>query len=416
MANIDNLNFEVILKDEEFKKKVDENMELAKKLNTSLSTLLDLQSKIKQSGIKVTAQGTNDAIRQEKLARAIASRAAAEERLAIAQNDRRGSEERLARDAANRANAESRAARAAQQTEQAQRRTSASVNQTTRAYQQQSKVLNSLKGALATYFSVQGASRLVSSLVRVTGEFELQKTTLSAMLGDLNAAENILTKIKGLAVESPFQFKELATYTKQLSAFAVPAQELYDTTKMLADISAGLGVGMDRIVLAYGQVRSAAFLRGQEVRQFTEAGIPILDELAKQFTELEGRVVSTTEVFDKISSRLVPFEMVAKVFKDMTSEGGKFYNMQEVQAETLKGKISNLKDAYEMMLNEIGEGQTEKLKDAVDYARRLMTNYEETGRVLVELVATYGIYRAALLATEVATNTFAVANHKLISS
>lgn len=262
MANIDNLNFGVILKDDEFKKKIDEDMKLAKQLNVSLSALLDLQAKIKQSGIKVTAKGANDAIRQEKLAAAIARRAAAEERLAIAQNDRRGSEERLARDAANRANAESRAARAAQQTEQAQRRTSASVNQTTRAYQQQSKVLNSLKGALATYFSIQGASRLVSSLVRVTGEFELQKTTLSAMLGDLNQAENILTKIKGLAVESPFQFKALATYTKQLSAFAVPAQELYDTTKMLADISAGLGVGMDRIVLAYGQVRSAAFLRG----------------------------------------------------------------------------------------------------------------------------------------------------------
>ena len=416
MANIDNLNFEVILKDEEFKKKVDENMELAKKLNTSLSTLLDVQNKIKQSGIKVTAKGTNDAIRQEKLARAIASRAAAEERLAIAQNDRRGSEERLARDAANRANAEARAARAAQQTEEAQRRTTTSVNRTTRAYQQQSKVLSSLKGALASYFSIQGASRLVSSLVRVTGEFELQKTTLAAMLGDLNQAENILTKIKGLAVESPFQFKELATYTKQLSAFAVPAEELYNTTKMLADISAGLGVGMDRIVLAYGQVRSAAFLRGQEVRQFTEAGIPILDELAKQFTGLEGRVVSTTEVFDKISSRLVPFEMVAKVFKDMTSEGGKFYNMQEVQAETLRGKLSNLKDAYEMMLNEIGEGQTERLKDVVDWTRKLLQNYEDTGKALFELIVAYGVYKTALAGLTLATGTFDLANHKLLST
>ena len=108
--------------------------------------------------------------------------------------------------------------------------------------------------------------------------------------------------------------------------------------------------------------------------------------------------------------------MVAKVFKDMTSEGGKFYNMQAVQAETLKGKISNLKDAYEMMLNEIGRGQSEKLKDAVDWARKLMQNYEETGRVLVELIATYGIYKTTLIAMEVATNSFALANHKLITS
>lgn len=114
---------------------------------------------------------------------------------------------------------------------------------------------------------------------------------------------------------------------------------------------------------------------------------------------MEGRVVSTGEVFDKISARLVPFEMVAKVFKDMTSEGGKFYNMQEVQAETLRGKISNLKDAYEVMLNEIGKGQSENLKGAVDWARRLMQNYEETGRTLVELVAAYGTYRATLAIT-----------------
>ena len=414
MANIDNLNFEVILKDDDFEKKVNEDIALAEKLNASLSTLLDLQSKIKSSGI--TAKATNDSIRQQKLATAIANTATAETRLNNARENGKVVAERLATAVANRANAESRATRAALQTEQAQRRIASSVNSTNMSYLAQSRILNSLKTAALSYFSIQGASQLLSSLVKVTGEFELQKTTLSAMLGDLDAAENILTRIKGLAVESPFQFKELATYTKQLSAFAVPAEELYNTTKMLADISAGLGVGMDRIVLAYGQVRSAAFLRGQEVRQFTEAGIPILDELAKQFTELEGRAVSAGEVFDKISARLVPFEMVAKVFKDMTSEGGKFYNMQEVQAETLKGKISNLKDAYEMMLNEIGEGQSENLKGAVDWAKRLMTNYEQTGRVLVELIATYGVYKATLLAVEGVTKTFTLANHKLISA
>lgn len=126
--------------------------------------------------------------------------------------------------------------------------------------------------------------------------------------------------------------------------------------------------------------------------------------------------MSTNEVFDKISKRLVPFEMVAKVFKDMTSEGGKFFNMQEVQAETLRGKISNLKDAYEVMLNEIGKGQSENLKGAVDWARRLMQNYEEIGRVLAELVVTYGVYKAALLTLTIVTNNFALANSKLYTS
>ena len=381
MANIDNLNFKVIIDDKDFNAKIDKMEKAAKEFNVSMSRLLDVSKASQQ-----WSQKDVDNNRRAWQAKVDESRA----------------QEKINREKIK--------------SEGLQRKINAQIDKGTKGYNQQSRILNDMKNIALGYLSIQGAGQLLSSLVRVTGEFELQKTTLAAMLGDLDKAEQIITKIQGLAVESPFQFKELTTYAKQLSAFSVPAQELYDTTKMLADVSAGLGVGMDRIVLAYGQVRSAAFLRGQEVRQFTEAGIPILNELAKQFSELEGRVVSTNEVFDKISKRLVPFEMVAKVFKDMTSEGGEFYNMQEVQAETLKGKISNLKDAYEVMLNEIGKGQSENLKGAVDWARRLMQNYEQTGRVLVELVVAYGTYKTALLAVTLATGTFEKANHKLIAS
>ena len=381
MANIDNLNFKVIIDDKDFNAKIDKMEKAAKEFNVSMSRLLDVSKASQQ-----WSQKDVDNNRRAWQAKVDESRA----------------QEKINREKIK--------------SEGLQRKINAQIDKGTKGYNQQSRILNDMKNIALGYLSIQGAGQLLSSLVRVTGEFELQKTTLAAMLGDLDKAEQIITKIQGLAVESPFQFKELTTYAKQLSAFSVPAQELYDTTKMLADVSAGLGVGMDRIVLAYGQVRSAAFLRGQEVRQFTEAGIPILNELAKQFSELEGRVVSTNEVFDKISKRLVPFEMVAKVFKDITSEGGKFFNMQEVQAETLKGKISNLKDAYEVMLNEIGKGQSENLKGAVDWARQLMQNYEQTGRVLVELVVAYGAYKTALLAVTLATGTFDKANHKLIAS
>ena len=380
-GTIDELNFKVILDDKEFDAKVKQDIQLATQLNTSLSSLLNIKKQVGKFN-------QDDVVNNRKAQQIAVDTARAQERINREHEKTIGLKNKL----------------------------NAQVERINRGYQSQSRILNELKGIALGYLSIHGAGQLLSSLVRVTGEFELQKTTLAAMLGDLNKAEGIITRIQGLAVESPFQFKELTTYAKQLSAFSVPAQELYDTTKMLADISAGLGVGMDRIVLAYGQVRSAAFLRGQEVRQFTEAGIPILDELAKQFSELEGRAVSTGEVFDKISARLVPFEMVAKVFKDMTSEGGKFYNMQEVQAETLRGKISNLKDAYEVMLNEIGKGQSENLKGAVDWARRLMQNYEETGRTLVELVAAYGVYKAALLTLTIVTNNFALANSKLYTS
>ena len=381
MATLDQLNFEVIISDKKFDAQIKDIENKARQFNTSLSNILNIR--------RVSTQMSQQDVENAR-------------RVGQAKVDEARAQEKINREKIK--------------TEGLQRKINAQIDRANRGYNQQSRILNELKSMALGYLSIQGAQKLLTSLVRVTGEFELQKTTLAAMLGDLNAAENVISKIQGLAVESPFQFKELTTYAKQLSAFSVPAQELYDTTKMLADISAGLGVGMDRIVLAYGQVRSAAFLRGQEVRQFTEAGIPILNELAKQFTELEGRAVSTTEVFDKISKRLVPFEMVAKVFKDMTSEGGKFYNMQEVQAETLKGKISNLTDAYEVMLNEIGKSQSENLKGAVDWARKLMQNYEETGRAILELVAAYGLYKAALITLTLATGTFNIANHKLLNS
>ena len=428
-SNIDNLNFKVILDDKDFNTQIQRDIELARKLNTRLSTLLQAKVNLNKISAQEAASAkrvsdilTKAATNQEKVSQAKARTAEAEEKVATqaaktakelekanaaskmtAVNTQKLATEtqRTATEAQRTATATQNTAAATARAQLAQKKLADYSKQTTTYIQTQSRLMNELKGYALGYLSIRGASQLLSSLVKVTGEFELQKTTLSAMLGDLNSAEQIITRIQGLAIESPFQFKELTTYAKQLSAFSVPAKELYETTKMLADVSAGLGVGMDRIVLAYGQVRSAAFLRGQEVRQFTEAGIPILDELAKQFTELEGRAVSAGEVFDKISKRLVPFEMVAKVFKDMTSEGGKFYQMQEVQAETLRGKISNLKDAYEVMLNEIGKGQSENLKGVVDWTRNLMQNYEQTGRSILELVSAYGTYRLALV---VATN------------
>lgn len=396
MANVDNLNFKVILDDKDFNTRVEKDIEKAKELNVQLSQLLQAKASIhKPGGSRST---TKEAIEEQRLATAKAQTAAAQERLNTAKKNGLAAAERLAAATANRTAAESRAANAVTKTAKAQRTLISATSGANNALGRQAGIISEMKSLAATYLSIRGISGFVSSLVRVTGEFELQKTTLSAMLGDLNKAESVISRIQELAVESPFQFKELTTYAKQLSAFSVPAEELYETTKMLADVSAGLGVGMDRIVLAYGQVRSAAFLRGQEVRQFTEAGIPILDELAKQFTELEGRAVSTGEVFDKISARLVPFEMVAKVFKDMTSEGGKFYNMQEVQAETLRGKISNLKDAYEVMLNEIGSQKSGAIKDMVDTLREIMNNWELVGNAIKTVVATLIAYKTTVAA------------------
>lgn len=265
----------------------------------------------------------------------------------------------------------------------------------------QSRIAGELKNQIANVYSIYTVERFVRGLYTIGGEFQKQRIALTSILGDSMKAETIFNRIKDLAVVSPFQFKELASYTRQLSAYSIPYEELYDTTKRLADISAGVGVDMGRIILAYGQVRSAAFLRGQELRQFTEAGIPLVDELAKRFTKLTGVVTSAGDVFDKISRKEVSFGMVKDVLWDLTNEGGKFYNMQEALAESLAGKWSNLQDAWDVMMADIAESNSGVLSDSLELLTDLMKHWEAVAAILGILVGVYGSYKTAVIAVNV---------------
>lgn len=267
----------------------------------------------------------------------------------------------------------------------------------------QSRIAGELKNQIANVYSIYTVERFVRGLYTIGGEFQKQRIALTSILGDSMKAETIFNRIKDWAVVSPFQFNELASYTKQLSAYSIPYEELYDTTKRLADISAGVGVDMGRIILAYGQVRSAAFLRGQELRQFTEAGIPLVDELAKKFTELTGEATSAGEVFDKISRKEVSFGMVKDVLWDLTNEGGKFYNMQEALAESLAGKWSNLQDAWDVMMADIAESNSGVLSDSLELLTDLMKHWEAVANILGMLTIVYGSYKTAVILTNVAT-------------
>lgn len=278
----------------------------------------------------------------------------------------------------------------------------AAMKRTNATMSSQSRIAGGLKNQIANVYSIYTLERFVRGLYTIGGEFQKQRIALTSILGDSMKAETIFNRIKDLAVVSPFQFKELASYAKQLSAYSIPYEELYDTTKRLADISAGVGVDMGRIILAYGQVRSAAFLRGQELRQFTEAGIPLVDELAKRFTVLENKVVSAGEVFDKISRKEVSFGMVKDVLWDLTDEGGKFYNMQEALAESLAGKWSNLQDAWDVMMADIAEGNSGVLSDSLEILTKLMKHWEDFAKVFIPIITSYGTYKTvALLASSV---------------
>ena len=251
----------------------------------------------------------------------------------------------------------------------------------------------SMFDSMKRYLNVAIIMNYAKKLAEIRGEFELQQKSLQALTQDFDAANSIFSKTMALAVKSPFSVSELVRYTKQLAAYRIETDKLYETNKMLADISAGLGVEMDRLILAYGQVRAASYLRGTELRQFTEAGIPLLEELSKYFEEVEGKAVSVGEVFSRISKRKVAFEDVAEVLRRVTQEGGAFYQMQEKQAETLKGMMRNLSDSITIMMNDIGIKYEKLMKGVVKSIKKMIDNWRDFAGVV------YGLGTGVILST-----------------
>lgn len=242
---------------------------------------------------------------------------------------------------------------------------------------------------MAFAFSMGTIKSFVGQIAEVRGQFELSERSLEAILQNKPKADEIFNKTVELAVKSPFRIKDLVDYTRQLSAYRIESDKLYDTTKRLADVSAGLGVDMGRLILAYGQVKAAAYLRGSEVRQFTEAGINMYGELQQYFKEVKGEAYTTAQIVDMISKRKVTFEDVEAIFQRMTDKGGTFYNMQEIQAETLQGKISNLKDAFDVMLNDVGKANEGTMKGMVSWGTSLLDNWKtlaEIGKALIPIL------------------------------
>lgn len=242
---------------------------------------------------------------------------------------------------------------------------------------------------MAFAFSVGSIKNFVEQIASVRGQFELSERSLEAILQNKPKADEIFNKTVELAVKSPFRIKDLVDYTRQLSAYRIESDKLYDTTKRLADVSAGLGVDMGRLILAYGQVKAAAYLRGSEVRQFTEAGINMYGELQQYFKEVKGEAYTTAQIVDMISKHKVTFEDVEAIFQRMTDKGGTFYNMQEIQAEALQGKISNLKDAFDVMLNDIGKANEGTMKGMVSWGTSMLDNWKalaEIGKALIPIL------------------------------
>lgn len=294
-----------------------------------------------------------------------------------------------------------------------QQRAARQAKNTGKAFGEQESYLSNLIKKMAVYASFRQVGNFLTSVREVTAQFELQRVSLGAILQDANKGEQIFSQIKQFALNSPLSILDMTRYTKQLAAYKIEYDELFEMTKRFADISVGLGVDDQRIVLAAGQTRTATYLRASELKQFTELGVPLLEELSIKLSKMNGEMVSTAEVMDMISKRAISWELVKEVLYDMTDAGGMFYNMQIQQGNTLYGLWQKLGDAASVMYEQIGNTGwvNSGMKEAIQLLTELMRNWKAVGLTaatsILPAVAAMAAWKMATkaLAKSVATAT-----------
>ena len=259
-----------------------------------------------------------------------------------------------------------------------------------------------LKGATA-YFTLQGAQSFISQMVAVRSEFQQLEISFGTMLKSKEKANALMAQMTELAAKTPFGLQEVSEGAKRLLAFQVPAQEVTDTLRRMGDVAAGLGVPMGQLIHVYGQVKAQGRLFANDLYQFMNAGIPIIAELSK----VVGK--SETEIKDMVSAGKIGFPEVQAVIKNMTNEGGLFFNLMAEQSKSLGGQISNLQDNFDQMLNEIGKASEGAVSGAISSVSFLVENYQTLGKIIAGLITTYGAYRAAVIVNITLTRSWAVA-------
>lgn len=430
MADLGNLYFDILFRDKTAEQRKKLKAEITKDLQAKLDVGFDkkklvgdmktlLQSEKFKINVVVDKASTTQAVRAAlqaaglntnftasdlRAAKAAAIQTKAEASAAAARELARQRAARAAKAELDLANARERSANAAR------RHMTATLNMNG-AMNSQLSIVGQLRNEFLGLYSIYAAQNFLRAVVDIGGELENQKIAMASILQDEGKATTIFNQIKKLAVASPFGVMDLNQYAKQLSAYSIPYNELYDTMKRLADISAGVGVDMGRIILAFGQIKAAKFLKGTELRQLTEANIPMVDKLAERFSKLEGRIVSAGEVLDMISKKKVTFEDVKDVLWELTDDGGMFHNMQEVLSESVKSKWKNLADAIDIMLGDIAESMGSTLKWTAESLTTLAQNWKEVVPFITEATVAFGTYRVAVYA---GSRAMGVANATLI--
>lgn len=248
---------------------------------------------------------------------------------------------------------------------------------------------------LSAAAAVTGLGALAREVVKVRGEFQQLEVAFKTMLGSKEKADLLMNQAVELAAKTPFTLQDVATGAKQMIAYGFAAENVISQIKMLGDIASGVSTDLSGLVYLYGTLKTSGRVTIIDLQQFAGRGVPIFEQLSLQLG------VTTAEIRGLVSAGKIGFPQIEKAFQSMTSSGGMFFNLMEEQSRTVTGRISNLQDSWSRMLNEIGQNSDGAINTTISSLQYLVDNYEQVGKIILELVATYGAYKAAVISIAV---------------
>lgn len=261
------------------------------------------------------------------------------------------------------------------------------------------KMSVSLTKVLGVIGGVTALKNFATELVNVRGQFQQLEIAFSTMLKSKEKADKLMSELVDIAAKTPFDLQGVASSAKQMIAYGSSAENVGDELVMLGNVAAGVGSQLSEIAYLYGTLRTQGRAYAVDIRQFAGRGIPIYEELAKVLG------VTKDEVSGLVKEGKVGFKEVEQAFKNMTSESGIYYNLMQEQSKSLTGQLSNLGDAWDTMLNEIGKDTQGIASAGISGLKGLIENYETVGKILIGLIATYGTYKTALIVVRIAQDT-----------
>lgn len=261
------------------------------------------------------------------------------------------------------------------------------------------KMSVSLTKVLGVIGGVTALKNFATELVNVRGQFQQLEIAFSTMLKSKEKADKLMLELVDIAAKTPFDLQGVASSAKQMIAYGSSAENVGNELVMLGNVAAGVGSQLSEIAYLYGTLRTQGRAYAVDIRQFAGRGIPIYEELAKVLG------VTKDEVSGLVKEGKVGFKEVEQAFKNMTSESGIYYNLMQEQSKSLTGQLSNLGDAWDTMLNEIGKDTQGIASAGISGLKSLIENYETVGKILIGLIATYGTYKTALIVVRIAQDT-----------